>query len=320
MNLEKNKNQDLTAFIESIVKLPPWIKHYSLNHHSPSQINKPDGPWSYEYLYLTQEQRRKLEGNSKMNAGISIGTAAQLLFGDYEWQGSKKIEIIKKNKGNKKTFEAVLELFNKYTPVSDKDEEQHNENRKGLSSTFYNLKTAIEEVKLKKPIECERTVSMTLPGCILPCIGRIDLEDSKKFIELKTKWKVRRVSRNKLVSFSVYKIKEVISPEHLLQVAFYHLATGKKPYLVIVDEADFKIFTHDIHEPPHFIKADELHPDNLKKIVKKMSMVASRRERLMERHAGKSTFVQDVEPAFEHPFYWNFGGNHKEEAKKLWGL
>ena len=51
-----------------------------------------------------------------------------------------------------------------------------------------------------------------------------------------------------------------------------------------------------------------------------MSMVASRRERLMERHAGKSTFVQDVEPAFEHPFYWNFGGNHKEEAKKLWGL
>ena len=39
-----------------------------------------------------------------MNAGISIGTAAQLLFGDYEWQGNKKIEIIKKNKGNKKSF------------------------------------------------------------------------------------------------------------------------------------------------------------------------------------------------------------------------
>ena len=40
----------------------------------------------------------------------------------------------------------------------------------------------------------------------------------------------------------------------------------------------------------------------------------------MERHAGKATFVQDIEPTFDHPYYWNFGGDHKQQAMKLWGI
>jgi len=51
-----------------------------------------------------------------------------------------------------------------------------------------------------------------------------------------------------------------------------------------------------------------------------MAMIALRRERLMERHAGKATFVQDIEPTFDHPYYWNFGGDHKQQAMKLWGI
>ena len=35
---------------------------------------------------------------------------------------------------------------------------------------------------LKEPIECERTVTFELPGCQLPCIGRIDFEDANNFI------------------------------------------------------------------------------------------------------------------------------------------
>ena len=300
---------DISQFIKDIKKLPTWIKHYGLNHHSPSQLNKIDGAWSYEYLYLTQEQRRKLPGNSKMFAGGQMGSAGQMTIGDFEWHGTKKLEI----KKYKSIFDKVLENFNAYIPVDEQDRNQHSINRKGLALTYEQMKTAFKEVGLKAPIDCERTVSMNLPGCQLPCIGRIDYEDQDNFIELKTKWRFRKRGKpGAAPSYPLYGIKKDISPEFLLQVAFYAVASGKKPHLVIVNEKEFKIFNQN--------NMEAFQPNNLKKIVSKMAMVALRRERLMERHAGKATFVQDIEPTFDHPYYWNFGGDHKQQAMKLWGI
>lgn len=300
---------DISQFIKDIKKLPTWIKHYGLNHHSPSQLNKIDGAWSYEYLYLTQEQRRKLPGNSKMFAGVQMGSAGQMTIGDFEWHGTKKLEI----KKYKSVFNKVLENFNAYLPVDEQDRNQHSINRKGLALTYEQMKIAFKEVGLKAPIDCERTVSMNLPGCQLPCIGRIDYEDQDNFIELKTKWRFRKRGKpGAAPSYPLYGIKKDISPEFLLQVAFYAVASGKKPHLVIVNEKEFKIFNQN--------NMEAFQPNNLKKIVSKMAMVALRRERLMERHAGKATFVQDIEPTFDHPYYWNFGGDHKQQAMKLWGI
>ena len=50
----------LNDWIAGIKKLPEWVKLYKLNHHSPSQINTQEDQWGYKYLYLTQEERRKL--------------------------------------------------------------------------------------------------------------------------------------------------------------------------------------------------------------------------------------------------------------------
>ena len=300
---------DISQFIKDIKKLPTWIKHYGLNHHSPSQLNKIDGAWSYEYLYLTQEQRRKLPGNSKMFAGVQMGSAGQMTIGDFEWHGTKKLEI----KKYKSVFNKVLENFNAYLPVDEQDRNQHSINRKGLALTYEQMKIAFKEVGLKSPIDCERTVSINLPGCQLPCIGRIDYEDQDNFIELKTKWRFRKRGKpGAAPTYPLYGIKKDISPEFLLQVAFYAVASGKKPHLVIVNEKEFKIFNQN--------NMEAFQPNNLKKIVSKMAMVALRRERLMERHAGKATFVQDIEPTFDHPYYWNFGGDHKQQAMKLWGI
>ena len=232
---------DISQFIKDIKKLPTWIKHYGLNHHSPSQLNKIDGAWCYEYLHLTQEQRRKLPGNAKMYAGVQMGTAGQLAFGNYEWQGSKKIEI----KKQRNIFEKILETFNAYLPNDEKDRNQHDVNRKGLTLTFENLKKAFDEVGLNDPIECERTVWLNLPKCQLPCIGRIDFEDQKNFIELKTKWRYSRKRKDGTIAYPLYGIKNDISAEYLLQCAFYHLATNKKPHLVIVSEEEYKIFSPD---------------------------------------------------------------------------
>ena len=312
MNIQKQeRDQELTQFIESIVKIPDWVKYYGLNHHSPSQLNKIDGAWSYEYLFLTQEQRRNLPGNSKMFAGIQVGNAAQADYGTYAWERNKKIEI----KRQKKAVERMLQYFNSYLPVDDRDREQHEINKQGLALIYDQFRMAFKMVGLKEPIECERTVTFELPGCQLPCIGRIDFEDANNFIELKTKWKKRGKPKNDgTTSYSLQNISYGYLGwrEHLLQIAFYWLATKKKPHLVVINENKFNVFTPD--------NCEDLKPKNLEKFLNVMAIVAKRRERLMERHAGKNTFTLDVEPTFNHPYFWNYGGNHKQEAMKLWGI
>ena len=51
----------------------------------------------------------------------------------------------------------------------------------------------------------------------------------------------------------------------------------------------------------------------------KMSQICSNREKIMARHAGKTTWIQDIIPNFDHKF-WNGMGDHKLKAIKLWGL
>ena len=78
--------------------------------------------WSYKYLFLSQEERRKLPINSKMFAGVCIGDLAQLVFGDYLWQhktgeGLVKLEI----PPQRKVFDKILDKFNLYEPVDEQD-------------------------------------------------------------------------------------------------------------------------------------------------------------------------------------------------------
>ena len=77
MNKDETNLKELNDWIKDIKTLPAWVKLYSLNHHSPSQINAADDMWGYKYLYLTQEERRKLPGNSKMKSGVIVGELGQ---------------------------------------------------------------------------------------------------------------------------------------------------------------------------------------------------------------------------------------------------
>ena len=315
MELKENTiDKELTAWIQSIKPLPEWVKLYKLNHHSPSQINAADDMWGYKYLYLTQEERRNLPVNSKMHSGVCIGDMGQYAIGNYIWKfvkgkGLVKTEIPK----TKKIFEKVLDKFDAYRPSTDEDKLSHQENKKGLALTFQQLKLALKEIGLKDPIECERSVSLNIPGCQLPVIGRVDFEDEKNFIELKTKWyKKNRPRKDGSQTFSVPKIDEgyIGWNEHILQVAFYYLATGKKPHLLVVNPENYNIFTPD--------NCEDLKPKNLKNLINKMRVVCKRREEIMERHVGKTTWTQDIYPDFGH-FFWKGMGDHLTNAMRLWG-
>ena len=250
MELKENiVDKELSEWIQGIKPLPDWVKLYKLNHHSPSQINAADDMWGYKYLYLTQEERRNLPINSKMHSGVCIGDMGQYEVGNYIWKfvkgkGLVKTEIPK----TKKIFEKVLDKFDAYQPSTDEDKLSHQENKKGLALTFHQLKQSLKEIGLKDPIECERSVSLELPGCQLPVIGRVDFEDENNFVELKTKWyKKNRPRKDGTSSYSVPKIEEGYMGwnEHILQVAFYYLATRKKPHLLVINPESYNIFTPD---------------------------------------------------------------------------
>jgi hypothetical protein len=98
--------------------------------------------------------------------------------------------------------------------------------------------------------------------------------------------------------------------EHILQVAFYYLATGKKPHLLVINPESYNIFTPD--------NCEDLKPENLKKLINKMRVVCKRREEIMERHSGKTTWVEDIFPDFDH-FFWKGMGDHLTAAMRLWG-
>mgnify|MGYP001161602742 FL=1 len=312
----------LNDWIAGIKKLPEWVKLYKLNHHSPSQINTQEDQWGYKYLYLTQEERRKLPVNSNMKCGNWIGDLAIKKFGKFLWDYEKGSGLIKKEvREEKKIFDAAIDQFNAYLPVDEKDQRQHEENKLGFALTWKNTQDAIKSVGLKGDIECERSVSLDLPDCQLPVIGRVDFEDQYNFIELKTKYKSK--NRPKKDGTYTFSIRKIAGPEdekvekylgwfsHLLQVAFYYLATRKKPHLVVVNEDGYFVYTPD--------NCDQLKPKNLEKFLIKMNQICSNREKIMERHAGKTTWVDDIIPNFDHNF-WNGMGDHKVKATRLWGM
>tara|TARA_R100000234_G_scaffold95651_1_gene63932 strand:+ start:1006 stop:1968 length:963 start_codon:yes stop_codon:yes gene_type:complete len=304
-------------WLENIKDLPDWVEIYKLNHWSPSQLNSMDCLWSYKYLYLSQEERRKLPINSKMFAGVCIGDLAQLVFGDFLWQHKTGEGLIKKEiPPQRKVFDKILDKFNLYEPADDTDKAQHNVNRLGLAKAFLTLKKGLREINLKSPVECERSVSLFLQDCVLPTIGRIDVEDKNSFIEIKTKWKKKnRPKKDGTSTYSLPKIDDgyLGMEDHLAQVAFYYFANQekKKPYLFVMNEENYNIFTSD--------NCDGMKPENLKRLLNKLTLVAKRRERIMNNHAGKNTWHQDIAPDFDH-FFWKNMGEHKDIAMKLWGL
>lgn len=321
MTKEEKAEKDLNDWISSIKKLPDWVKLYKLNHHSPSQINTEEDQWGYKYLYLTQEERRELPVNSNMKCGNWIGELGQKQFGKFLWEYEKGSGLIKKEiKEEKKIFDKAIDQFNAYLPADEKDKRQHQENKLGFARTWKNTQDAIKFVGLKGDIECERSVSLDLPDCELPVIGRVDFEDQNKFIELKTKYKSKnRPKKDGSYSFTMRKIAGPLDEKtekylgwfsHLLQVAFYYLATRKKPHLVVVWEDGFHVYTPE--------NCDQLKPKNLEKFLIKMNQICSNREQIMARHAGKTTWTQDIIANFDHNF-WKGMGDHKVKAARLWG-
>lgn len=317
--MQTREQNELSKILSEVPKLPEWVKIYELNHHSPSQLNNIDGKWCYEYLFLSQKQRRKIYFGSRADAGTAIAEGLQVIYSDYVWKkdaaenfNKVKVKKIEGKQAPNRAFDVTLDYYNKKFTNHDTEKYQFKDNLERLPGVFHTAVKAFAEINLKGEVESERNVFINLPGCILPCIGRPDFENKTHFIELKTKWrrKGRTVRADGSPAFNYVKLKDQPDAAHVLQTQFYAMATGKKPILCVVNEDSYKIF--DDTDPALSSKVRE-------KILKQMTVIARRRERLMARHGGKKTFFMDVEPQFNHMFAWNYlEGNHKEIAEDLW--
>lgn len=298
--------------------LPLWSQKYNIDHMSPSQLNQKDGVWSFKYLFCDERDRRDFEINSKMQAGNAVGKAGILLHGDVEWVGDKYVIHKPYPKIDDtildKVYEQAISYYMEYKPVDDLDRQQFQNNKENLVETIKTFFKAFNEIGLKKPVHCERTIAVKLKNCVLPVIGRIDFEDDNSFIELKTKWgrKAPKPKKDGTTSFYNVKINDNPDPFHLLQVAIYWLATKKKPYLLYITKEDYKIFTPE--------NCEELQPEKLNNYITQAQIVAYRRERLMARHNGEHSYFADLDPDFDHPYAWNIGSQYKNKAMQLWGF
>jgi len=325
---------------------PPFAIKLKLSHHSPTQCLMPDGPFIYRYVICDQTTRRLFEGNSQMAAGVAVNNALQWHYADILWKLSPANKLTPTNHIKlKKDFaiKAAIEEFKQYKPANDKDQAKKDHYLETLPVTIENAFQAIGKLAKVEPVTCENFV--TIPGdslsLSLAIIGRSDFEfgnfgfkslaaGSEKsspsaagsfLLELKTSWsRPGKAKKDGSLSFASSKAPTLASQNHLIQVAFYAAAYDFKiaVKLLYVTEQDTALFDSS--------NCEWLTVEGLKKNFKYILNVAKRRERMFARYQDlpvdeiKKSLIADVDPQFDHPFYWNIGREFKEQAKELWNV
>jgi hypothetical protein len=225
-----------------------YYKKLNLDHSSPSQETLSDSDWLIKYCLFTQEDRRLMNINHRITAGLSIGRASQRYVSKYIYDAEKK--ILNEKQDLDKIIQEEIKEYNKYQAHNEADKEMHEDTKNYLVDMIKITVKAIKDIGLAEESASERYCSYKFKDIILPKLGRIDYEDNKnKFIELKTKHRSKRKSETK-AGFSWIKGYLPKQPDvnHVKQCAFYWYATKKIPHLLYVNQDSYNIFTPDTCE------------------------------------------------------------------------
>ena len=247
IDLTKNNSTASIKNIDEDIALQ-YYKKLNLDHSSPSQEAMSDSDWLIRYCHFTQEDRRLMNINYKMTAGVSIGRASQRYVSKYMYDAEKK--ILNEKLPIETIIDQELKEYDKYQPHNEADAEQHQETKQYLADMIKITVKAVQDLKLGDESASERYCSHKFKELVLPKIGRIDYEDNQgKFIELKTKHRSKRKSDTK-AGYSWVKGYLPKQPDvnHIKQCAFYWYATKKTPHLLYVNQDNFNIFTPDTCE------------------------------------------------------------------------
>jgi len=320
-----------------------------VNHHSPTSSSMPLGIYAFRYLFSTQEQRREFEGNANMAAGVAVNDAMQFHYSNDIWSfhpGQRKLAPSKNVKLSKdEAIARAMEKFNEYVPVNEKDRAKKEHYQETIPQTCRQGFLAFDSLGTQNSnnVVAEDSINHIDDRLSLPIVGRTDLhfKDFKSssqdadapfddhgqssvlsVLELKTSWqRPGRVKKDGTMSFASAKLPSTPNILHLQQLSFYCFALGKKfrtsPFLIYLTEGDFQIFTEK--------NCADLEPQNLKNYYEQLVANCMRKERLLARYVDLeetdmilAEIAKDVEPNFDHNFYWNIGAKHYARAKEIW--
>jgi len=304
------KEQKELAEFRDLVMQPTLeaLVKFGLDHHSPSQLNLPDGFWAYKYLCCTQEERRKFPFTSKPRLGVAIGNAIALMHAHIVWtNNSEKYQNKRINFRDALRF--VQEMLNEYNPIENKSDLEQHEYHKTIASKFANnLQKAIKSLALVGEVESEANRYLNL-GSDLDLLMRTDLENPTCVVEIKTLPPRRgKIKKDGTRGFSTQSVSQP-KLDAARQTACYWGATKKKPFLVYVNEKEYKIF-----DPSN---CDMLTERSMKDHLQYYKSKARTRERLMIQADGSPTKLLGLVSNDFESFYWDIGKDLVMKAKQL---
>ena len=349
MNIKTNKIIDPLETLQQdgFTKLNELLK---INHHSPTSSSMPEGIYAFRYLFSTQEQRREFEGNANMAAGVAVNDAIQFHYSTDIWSfnpNQKKLAPHKNTKLSKEEAIAkAMDKFMEYIPVNDKDREKKEHYQETIPQTIQQGFIAFEKLNILKSekIVAEDSINHIDHRLSLPIVGRTDvhftdfnvsersdaasahsISGAAPFLsvcELKTSWsRPGKVKKDGTRSFASAKLPSTPLVNHLQQLAFYCFSLRKQmkvsPYLIYLTADDHMVFTEK--------NCADLEIQNLNNYYEQLVRNCIRKERLLSRYIDLEEpdmileeIAKDVEPGFDHQFYWNIGAKHLARAKKIW--
>ena len=331
---------------DGFTKLNELLK---INHHSPTSSSMPLGIYAFRYLFSTQEQRREFEGNANMAAGVAVNDAIQWHYSHDIWSfnpNQRKLAPHKNTKLSKDEATAkAMEKFMEYVPVNEKDRAKKERYQETIPQTIQQGYLAFEKLGIQNSnkVVAEDSINHIDDRLSLPIVGRTDLHFTDfnaaersvaasfddhgqssvlSVCELKTSWsRAGRVKKDGTMSFASAKLPSTPNINHLQQLAFYCFSLRKKmtvsPYLIYLTEDDFVIYTEK--------NCADLELQNLNNYYEQLVSNCIRKERLLSRYIDLdepdmilAEIAKDVEPNFDHMFYWNIGAKHYARAKNIW--
>ena len=333
--------------LDGFQKLNELLK---INHHSPTSSSMPEGIYAFRYLFSTQEQRREFEGNSNMAAGVATNDAIQWHYSHDIWSfnpNQKKLAPHKNTKLSKdEAIAKAMDKFMEYIPVNDKDREKKEHFQETIPQTIQQGFLAFEKIGIlnSNKVVAEDSINHTDHRLSLPVVGRTDVHftdfnvsersgaasshshvSDAPFLsvcELKTSWqRPGKVKKDGTRSFASAKLPSAPLVNHLQQLAFYCFSLRKlnriNPYLIYLTADDHIVFTEK--------NCADLEIQNLNNYYEQLIRNCIRKERLLARYIDLeepdmilAEIAKDVEPGFDHQFYWNIGSKHLARAKKIW--
>ena len=333
---------------DGFTKLNELLK---INHHSPTSSSMPLGVYAFRYLFCTQEQRREFDGNCNMAAGVACNDAIQWHYANKIWSYNPNIKKLapKENKKLSKdeAIQKALDKFMEYIPVDEKDRAKKEHYQETIPQTIQQGFLAFDKLGANKSAEvvAEDSINQVDDRLSLPIVGRADLHftdfnapersaaasahshisSAAPFLsvcELKTVWqRPGRAKKDGTRSFASANVPSTPSVQHLQQLAFYCFSLRKlnriTPNLVYLSADDHAIFTAK--------NCADLEEENLKNYYEQLINNCLKKERLLSRYIDLdepelilSEIAKDVEPNFDHNFYWNIGQKHLARAKAIW--